>query len=166
MDLNRFLASLLIPILAIGGALPHSHGGHVALAGEHHDGRPHVHLGVSTLPGHSHHDEHSHHGSDDDCPYQARQAVCKEPAENTGMAIHGEEPATPHDHDADAIYLTGTSVFTCVSPGIESLPQTSVGVYCAELGQMAARVVCSQSGESLPALSTPPLFVLHAALRL
>ena len=85
--MRPFISLLLIPMLLVGHALPHSHSGSGIVVPDKRAHRPHIHLGIH----HHHHDgdKHDHHLPDN---------------ENDGRD-QGSHVDSTTDHDSDAVYL-------------------------------------------------------------
>lgn len=168
--LTRLLAILLVPFFVVGNSLAHCHdtAAHVSPSQgrahfhlgndshhEHHRHQPHGHAHVHSHV-HSHGHSHGRHG----CDHDRRQRHAHRPDD--------AQPAstTPIDHDSDAIYVSAVNFWFSVS---EHGP--------LEFGACAV-VACFD--DYMPAIqppfrrnllrhslgSGPPLYLLHAVLRL
>ena len=145
--LNRLLVALLIPFLAFGNAFPHTHGAEFASAD--HSERPHIHW-ESSSHGTHHHGHHHHH--DEGSQHDLEQEI---------------DDQLPVDHDSDAVYLGAGYPFLPAPLGRSVDSEIDCVVFCTAVASCSAvpprhRVACSDP----PHRTGPPLFLLHAALRL
>ena len=140
--MNRFVALLIIPFLAIGHAFPHSHEKAYALGD--HAARPHVHIRHGTQD----HADHHHHGDH-----------CEQSDESANEM--------PVDHDSDAVYLSGGHFFLPHSDNLRGGADLDSFEYLSPRYALAAvEVRPFLVGYEVPVQDDPPLFLLHAALRL
>ena len=140
------MAVLIIPLLAVGNSFPHTHAG-VDTANQH-ALRPHVHVAAS----HHSHDEHHHdHGHE-----EADSGQSDEPTNEL-----------PFDHDSDAIYLSGGQFFLPTSADSTAEIQLDCIGFIVSNHRLGSRD-CQPDlmGHEVPIQTGPPLFLLHAALRL
>lgn len=147
--MTRLLAILLVPFFVVGNSFAHSHVDAAQTSSV--ASRAHVHVGGA----HEHHHGHSHHRHEDrqhEDRHDNARATCPQ--------------ATPVDHDADAVYLTTPEYIRSTSPDA-SAEQTSlssdplVGSDCYH-SCLFRSFELDRSASS----SGPPLYLLHAALRL
>ena len=146
LDLNRLLAVLFIPLLVVGNSFPHTHAGVDTVS--NHAERPHVHVAASL---HAHGEPHHHAGQDD------------------AETDQGEQPTheRPSDHDSDAIYLSGGQFFLPTSAdSIAELQLDCVGFVASDCRPSCTDCQTDLVGHEVPIRTGPPLFLLHAALRL
>lgn len=119
---------------------PHAHGD--TLIDSDHSLRPHIHVG------HSHH----HHDGDHDHAH--------EPSDSG--SIHA-----PLDHDSDAVYLSSGPLHLAVSKDVLATTQLELIGYVAVAESAGA---CYRDAfrwrDRVQPSNQPPLFLLHAALRL
>lgn len=147
--MNRLLAVMLIPFLAFGNAFAHSHEGEFAPA--NHSERPHFHVEVNAdVHGGHHHGDHHHHS-------EHRQSGLE----------HEASGQPPVGHDSDAVYLGVGHPFVPVAGTPRVAPASDCGCFLvavpdgvAPIGHRSA--ACSNVFQRIG----PPLFLLHAALRL
>lgn len=136
--MNRFVTLLIIPFLALGNSFAHTHGD--AHTDGDHGIRPHIHLGHLSRA----HHEHDHEGQDSECPTFE----------------------IPADHDSDAVYLGGGQLFL---PHSEHQNLSDTECFDGLSPRQAFGFVESRSAPVVHHLCLhegPPLFLLHAALRL
>lgn len=136
----------MILLLAVGNSFPHTHASDDT--GNHHAERPHVHVGVSH---HSHVEPHHHHGHEE---FESDQS---------------EQPTDeyPFDHDSDAIYLSGGQFF--LPSSVDSTVEVRLDcVAFVATNHRLGSWDCQPdlTGYEQPIRIGPPLFLLHAALRL
>ena len=143
--MNRVVALLIVPFLTVGPVFPHAHG--TERAESDHSARPHLHTG------HSHHDHGDHqHGHHDES---------NAPEESTPNA------QTPVDHDSDAVYLSSGQFFL----HHPEVVQADIDLACFEKSTATNAFALSERVHAIASHSVqihngPPLFLLHAALRL
>lgn len=143
--MNRLIALSIIPLLALGTVFPHSHGNQY-VESDHAD-RPHLHTG------HSHHEHGDHHHAHSE--------------ESNAEDESSQERETPVDHDSDAVYLGGGPLFLhhVLDIRIDAAPASFENL--AVTGALAlGDLEHAITGHSAPIHDGPPLFLLHAALRL
>ncbi len=171
--MERVIAALLIPLLAMGSVFPHSQEVSAAHASGGQADRPHIHVG-----GHSHHHHvspHGHHSHpepaedrDDRVDTEATTDRSDAPPVPADSVPADSVPAdsVPADHDSDAVYLVGTPVYVPASttPKCEP-PQILVVAHTHDDGSSKVEF-CRQRRNEPISLNGPPRFVLHAALRL
>ena len=146
--MNRLPAILLIPLLACGNVFPHTHG--MANAPSDHAQRPHIHIDAGSNSHDTHPDGHHHHHGDD---------------ESAGKEVANSQ--SPVDHDSDAIYLGSGHAFLPSSVGsIVDSAQECVGVVAANDYFSVATARTRHAVSAVANRGGPPLFLLHAALRL
>jgi len=156
--LQRLLAILLVPFFVVGNSFAHCHDtdahsspgqnrSHFHLSShshpEHHDHRSHRHSHHPRDCDHEHDHRHDHHH--DDCPLA---------------------DSAPADHDSDAIYVSAVDYwFSAAQPS-----RIEIGS-----GDIVAHLEDDSHSTSQPfgrdlrrhsLASGPPLYLLHAALRL
>lgn len=147
--MNRLLAVLLVPFLAFGNAFAHSHEGEFAPAD--HSERPHIHLKSNSDAGGGHHHGHHHHHD--------------EPCE-CGLE-HEAGGQVPVGHDSDAVYLGVGHPFVPVAGTPRVAPTPVCSGFLAAVPEGFAPVgYRSVDRSNVFQRIGPPLFLLHAALRL
>lgn len=138
--LDRFVTLLIIPFLALGNSFAHTHGDGQVDA--EHGIRPHIHLGHLSRDHHEH--DHAHERQD---------------SEHFTFEI-------PADHDSDAVYLGNGQLFL---PHVEHQNLSDTECFDGLSPRQAFVFVESRSAPVVHYLCLhqgPPLFLLHAALRL
>lgn len=144
--MNRLLALLTIPLLVVGNSFSHTHS--VIDAPSNHAERPHVHVAASHHPHSEHHHHHGEEGADSD---QSEQPT----------------PEPLPDHDSDAIYLSGGQFLLPISvASLNELQLDCVGFVASDLRLDGKSCRADLMGYEVPIRTGPPLFLLHAALRL
>lgn len=158
--MNRLLTLLLIPFLTVGNPFSHSHD--CDTDSGRCEGRPHIHLtghDAHSHHGHTHH-ARAHHGHGRSCGHVHRHAAPIDP-DDACSRLH-----TPEEHDSDAIYVVSadylpTSAVCSSFASVDAAPCDDFGLKNAKLA-LPIRRVCRGDLHA----SGPPLFLLHAALRL
>jgi hypothetical protein len=154
------MAVLLIPLLVFGSLLPHSHA--CGDAPIDHSLRPHIHFSIGQHSHDDHHRPHSHgrhrhghhHGDLDDC-------------ERDHWADEHLAGKTPASHDSDAVYLNGSQLFLFQTSAATNGPAAEcVGTLLANLPTRTQTAGRFSWDRSVASRSGPPLYLLHAALRL
>jgi len=130
----------------VGNSFSHSHAAFDAPT--NHAERPHIHVAASH---HSHGERHHHHGDEDAGSDRSEQLT----AENFP------------DHDADAIYLSGGQFFLPISvASLGELQLDCVGFVGSDFRLDGKGWRADSLDYEVPIQTGPPLFLLHAALRL
>lgn len=155
--IRQLIVLLLVPFFVLGNSIAHSHSGaaHSSPAG----GRAHIHLGGTEQGNHHHGDhgndshEHSHHGQHDQHDQHDGQHA-------------PTSPIIPADHDSDAIYLIASDYLSIATQcsSVESSLNAIVMAVDFELDK--SRAPKGFEAPRTPVLFGPPLYLLHAALRL
>lgn len=147
--LRRLLAILLVPFFVVGNSFAHCHDtGPHASPGQ---SRAHFHWGSDAHHEHHHHQRDCDHESDhrhdhhDDCPHAA---------------------STPINHDSDAIYVTAVDYwFSAAQHGPPEIGSGDI-VACYEDDVPAIESTFRPDLRRYSHASGPPLYLLHAVLRL
>ena len=158
--MNRLLTLLLIPFLTVGNSFSHSHG--CDTDSGRRESRPHIHLAGHHA--HSHHGHtptaRAHHGHGKSYAHVHHHASVID-ADDACSRLH-----TPEEHDSDALYVVSadyllTSAVCSSFASVDIAPYDDFGLKNVNLALPIGRV-CRGDFHA----SGPPLFLLHAALRL
>jgi hypothetical protein len=158
--LNRLMSVLLIPLLVFGSLLPHAHA--CGDAPDDHSLRPHFHFSIGHHSHDDHHPPHSHgrhrhghhHADLDDCDRD----------DWADGHLAGQAPAS---HDSDAVYLNGSQLFLFQTLAATNGPAAEcVGTLLANVPTRAKTAGRLSWDRSVASRSGPPLYLLHATLRL
>lgn len=152
--IRQLIVLLLVPFFVLGNSIAHSHSGaaHSSPAG----GRAHIHLGGTEQGNHHHGDhvndshEHSHHGHHDQ--HDGQHAPTS--------------PIIPADHDSDAIYLIASDYLSIATQGSSVESSLNAIVMAVDFELDKSRAPKGFEAPRTPVLFGPPLYLLHAALRL
>lgn len=155
--MNRVFAVLMIPLLASGNLFSHSHG--MGIAPSDHGQRPHIHLGIASHSHDGHLGGHGHTGRDDDHHHD------HEGGQRGGGAVPDDK--APVDHDSDAVYLISGKPFLPVSEraNADTTPEPA-GFVAPSHGVHASDAQPNRRDPAGSYPTGPPLFLLHAVLRL
>ena len=144
--MNRLLALLIVPLLVVGNSLSHTHA--AIDAPSNCAERPHVHVADFH---HSHGENYHLHGDED------------------AGSDRSEQPTPEHwpDHDSDAVYLSGGQFFLPISvASLGELQLDCVGFVGSDFRLHGNGCRTDLLDYEVPIRTGPPLFLLHAALRL
>ncbi len=155
--IRQLIVLLLVPFFVLGNSIAHSHSGaaHSSPAG----GRAHIHLGGTEQGNHHHGDhgndshEHSHHGQHDQHDQHDGQHA-------------PTSPIIPADHDSDAIYLIASDYLSIATQGSSVESSLNAIVMAVDFELDKSRAPKGFEAPRTPVLFGPPLYLLHAALRL
>jgi uncharacterized protein involved in copper resistance len=158
--MNRLLTLLLIPLLTVGNPFSHSHD--CDTDSDRREGRPHIHLTGHHAHSHHGHTYHArlHHGHGNSSGHVHHHASAID-TDDACSRLH-----TPEEHDSDAVYVASVD-YLLTSATCSAVASVDVAP-CDDFGLMNAnralpiRLDCR--GDTYA--SGPPLFLLHAALRL
>lgn len=89
--MKQLVSLLLIPMIVLGQAMPHSHAGTGVAESDDHASRPHLHLSIG----------HSHHHDADHADHEHDHGTIKTEADDFASSGY----SLPIEHDSDAIYL-------------------------------------------------------------
>ncbi len=166
--MHRLVAILLIPFFVAGNSFAHSHGtnAHGSLCAN----RAHIHIGTVAKHGHLHASHgHAHYGHSHDHDHEHRHNHGKSDDHGSNQSRPSKDTQTiPSEtsvsHESDVIYVTAAEFIgttSCrVSFELASCP--TVETFVDVLSN--SRPNSSHHGPALT--SEPPLYLLHAALRL
>ena len=154
--MNRLLAVLMIALLACGNVFPHSLGKGDAPSDD--AAPPHVHIGTAS---------HSHQGHLHGHPHHQHQHQHQHQAGGQSDGSDASENELPVDHDSDAVYLSSGQPFLHISAGSTmNIQLDCIGLVAESYSSLAGRSAPHPIGPAVLTRIGPPLFLLHAALRL
>ena len=164
--IRQLIVLLLVPFFVLGNSIAHSHSGaaHSSPAG----GRAHIHLGGTEQGNHHHGDhgndshEHSHHGQHD----QHDQHGQHDQHDQHDGQHAPTSPIIPADHDSDAIYLIASDYLSIATQGSSVESSLNAIVMAVDFELDKSRAPKGFEAPRTPVLFGPPLYLLHAALRL
>ncbi len=156
--LHRLLAILLVPFFVVGNSFAHSHDS--AAHSSPSPSRTHFHLGDDSHHGHHHRESHGHSHDRHGCDHTHGHRHDHETDESQTVTT------TPVDHDSDAIYVAAGDFW--FSPP-EHGPQASGTYAVVTFVSDYVPIIQPPFRRDLRRHSLawgPPLYLLHAVLRL
>ena len=149
----RIVPLLLIPMLVLGQALPHSHAGTDVVEPNGHSLRPHIHLSS---------DHHHDHDDDDHEHHHAGDQSESEHSQPTAIATL----SVPIDHDSDAFYVADADWTAGRSVGTTQVDSaTAVWTSLAPSVNRDSRPGC-RCDDPADRYAGLPIYLLTASLRL